>query len=210
VDRITITIQPEGGEPRRLNVRRNLPVHALLDEVRSKLELGPALVSLRLRGAKQPLDPERTLAQHGLRDGADLTLVRETGPRSSPGRELIERGQKVPIGGGHVAYLEEERTGEIFALEWQPGIIGRAVELDPSMNRLLAVDLSGLQGSEYVSRQHACITESGGQYAVEALNPRNPTYLNEEDIGTGKSHVLQPGDRMRLGKTVRLIFNLRG
>ena len=209
MERIIITIQPEGSEPRRLNVRRNLPVHVLLDEVRSKLELGPAPVTLRVRGAKEPLEPERTLAQHGLKDGTELVVVREQGPRSTPGRELIERGQKIPMGEGHVAYLEEERTGEIFALEWQPAIVGRAVEVDPSMNRLLAVDLTGLQGSEYVSRQHACITESGGQYALEALNPRNPTYLNEEDIGTGKSRVLQPGDRLRVGKTV-LIFNLRG
>ena len=209
MERIVITIQAEGGESRRLNVRRNLPVRVLLDEVRSKLELGSAMVTLRVRGAPEPLEPERTLAQHGLKDGAELVLLREVGPRSTPGRELIERGQKVPIGEGHLAYLEEERTGEIFALEWQPAIVGRAVEVDPSMNRLLAVDLTGLQGSEYVSRQHACITESGGQYALEALNPRNPTYLNEEDIGTGKSHVLQPGDRLRVGKTV-LIFNLRG
>jgi hypothetical protein len=209
VERIVLSIQPEGGEPRRLNVRRNLPVNVLLDEVRSKLDLGPAQLTLRLRGAKEPLDPARTLAQHGLKDGAELVLVRETGPRSTPARQLIDKGQKVPIGEGHLAYLEEERTGEIFALEWQPAIVGRAVELEPSMNRLLALDLTGLQDSEYVSRHHACITESGGQYALEALNPRNPTYLNEEDIGTGKSRVLQPGDRVRVGKTV-LIFNLRG
>ncbi len=209
MERIIINLQSEGEAPRRINVRRNLPVQGLLDEIRSRLDLRSAHVSLREKDAAEPLDPARTLAQCGLKDGVELILVSDTGPRLSRGRLLMEQGARLPLTEGHLAYLEEERNGVVFRLEWQPAIIGRAVQMDPSASRLLAVDLTGLTGAEYVSRQHACLTESAGQYSIEGLNPRNPTFVNEEELAEGAMRVLQPGDRVRVGKMV-LTFNLRG
>jgi hypothetical protein len=208
MDRVTLTIVMEKGQGGHVNARRNVPVQALIDEIRRKFECEEGEYSLFLKGRDEPLEASRTLAQHGLQDGNEL-IFKEGAPESrSRTLAMIESGIQKRIQGRDEAYLEEERGGQIFEIAWQPALIGRAYQMNPSANKLLAADLSDLQGSEFVSRQHACIIERDGQYVIKGLNPRNPTYVNDRVLGE-EEHILQPGDRVRVGKIV-LIFNLRG
>lgn len=184
-------------------------MQAFINEICRKIEFSGAAYSLFRRGEEEPLDPGRTLAQHGLRNGDELIFKEISPALKSRVLIAIEKGDKVPIGGSYGAYLEEERHGLIFEIQWHPAIIGRIYQMNPSQNKLLAVDLSGEEGSEFVSRHHACISESGEQFFIESLNPRNPTYINDQALDYQQAHILQPGDRVRVGKIV-LTFNLRG
>jgi pSer/pThr/pTyr-binding forkhead associated (FHA) protein len=163
---------------------------------------------MRRSASKDLLDPGRTLEQLGVAEGETLVLLERTELKTDA-QMMIEAGERVPISEENDVYLQSEREGHIYDITWQPAVIGRADRNDPSKNRLLALDLSGLRGGEYVSRLHACIIERGDQYLVESLNLRNPTYLNDEELEYATSYVLQPGDRLRVGR-ITLIFHQRG
>jgi len=209
VDRVIVSVEIEDIGSKRVDARRNVLVQSLIDEVRIRFGLREGDYAMFLKGHEEPLDPERTLAQHGLRDGAELSVAKKASADASKTSAIIQQGEQRPVHGYHQAYLEEERRAIVFPLNWQPAVIGRPYRFDPSKNKLLAVDLTGIDGSEHVSRHHACILETEGQYSVESLSPRNPTYINNQGLSPGKPHVLQPGDRIRVGRVV-LIFNLRG
>ncbi|NIM94894.1 MAG: FHA domain-containing protein [Anaerolineales bacterium] len=207
-DRVILKIHMIDGETKRVNARQNVSVQSLIDEIRSKLGILEGEYSLYLRGEDEPMDPGRTLAQYGLKDEDEL-IFKEGVPRGrSRTLAMIESNTRERIKGNYQAYLEEERQGQIFEIQWQPAIIGRLYQMNPSKNRLLAVDLEGIRDHEYVSRHHACITERSGQFSIESLNARNPTFVNDREVAFGKNHILQPGDRIRVGKIV-LVFNLR-
>ena len=209
MERVTLTIQLNEQEKKRVNLRRNIQVQAFLEEIRRNFLFPKGDYSLFLRGEEEPLDPGRTLAQYGLKDGDELIFKACTPVLKSRMMTSIERGDQLPISGSYGAYLEEERHGQIYEIQWQPAIIGRLYQMNPSQNKLLAVDLSAVEDSEYVSRHHACVSEKGGQFFIESLNPRNPTYINDQALDYQQVHILQPGDRVRVGKVV-LTFNLRG
>ena len=209
MDRVTLTIHLNEHEKKRINLRRNVLVQAFLEEIRRNFELPKGDYSLFRKSEEEPLDPGRTLAQYGIKDGDELIFKESTPELKSHILASIERGDKVPISGSYGAYVEEERHGQIFEIQWQPAIIGRIYQMNPSQNKLLAVDLSAIEGSEYVSRHHACVSEKGGQFFIESLNPRNPTHINDQALDYQQVHILQPGDRVRVGKIV-LTFNLRG
>jgi hypothetical protein len=209
MDRVILTIHLNETKEKRVNARRNVPVQALIEEIHSKFDYPGGEYSLIRMGVDEPMDSSRTLAQYGLEDGDELHFKEESLEKMSHSLASIERGAQEPIGASDVAYLQEERRGQVFEIRWQPAIIGRLYQMNPSKNKLLAVDLSGIEGSDYVSRHHACITERGGQYLLEGLNPRNPTYVNDQGLEDNQGQILQPGDRIRVGKIV-LIFNLRG
>lgn len=206
MDRIVLSVDIEGIGTRRVNVRRDLHVRNLIDEVRGKFNIEQGTYGLRLDD--QPLAPDRTLEQLGIPDGAQLVFCPET-QRKSDAELMIEAGERLPISLLPQVYLEEEREGLLYELGWQPAIIGRADRASPAKNKLLAVDLTSLRGSEFVSRNHACITEINGQYYIEGLSKRNPTYVNNEPLQTGEPYILQPGDRVRIGR-IDLIFHMQG
>jgi hypothetical protein len=184
-------------------------VQAFIEEILRKFEFAKEDYSLFRMGQEEPLDPGRTLAQYGLKNGDELIIRKSPPALKSRILTAIETGDRAPMSGSYGAYLEEERHGLIFEIQWQPAIIGRIYQMNPSQNKLLAIDLSGVEGSEFVSRHHACVSEKGGQFFIESLNPRNPTYINDQVLDYQQEHILQPGDRVRFGKIV-LTFNLRG
>jgi hypothetical protein len=208
MDRVTITIDVPGVGAKQANVRHSLRVADLITEVRDRFEFGGTSYTLRLKGAREALDPTRTLEQHGVPEGAQLVFA-QAAAQDTGVWDLIDTGQRRPITRDNQVYLEERRQNLVYEIEWQPALIGRADQRNPSRNRLLAVDLSGLRGAEYASRQHACITEENDQYFIQPLNPRNPTYVNNTPLDPDARVVLQPGDRIRVGK-ISLVFNQRG
>jgi len=209
MERVILTIHLNETEKRRVNAGRNVTAQALIDEIHSKFKYPRGVYSLIRLGTDEPIACSRTLAQNGLISGDELYFRESDSAQVSRSVASIERGALEPISASDEAYFHEERKGQVFEIRWQPAIIGRPYSMNPSKNKLLAVDLSGIEGSEYVSRHHACITEKGGQYIIESLNPRNPTCVNDQRLKINHGQILQPGDRVRVGRIV-LVFNLRG
>ena len=210
MDRVVITIDvgiEDIGE-RQVNVRRNLHLQTLLDEVRNHFDILDENYGLQRKGDSEPLNPARTLEQHNIQNGEVLEFV-ALDRSVSEAELLVNAGERLPISEDNQVYLQEERQGHVYEIRWQPAVIGRADQRDPSRNRLLAVDVSGMRGSEYVSRQHAAILEEQDQYYLESLNVRNPTYINNAPLPYGGRYVLQPGDRIDVGR-ITLVFNQRG
>lgn len=210
MERILLTLHIDGVGEKRVNVRKNLPIQGLIDEIQGRFEqFTDGRYGLRLKGEQDPLDPERTLAQLSIKDDTDLEFFPRRKKRKPKALRMIQQASRQPLSiGEDEVVLQEERRGHLFEIRWQPAIIGRPYQMDPSKNHLLAVDLAGIPGSEYVSRHHAALTEEAGQITIEPLNKRNPTYVNDERISYGQQHVLQPGDRIRVGRIV-LIFHLQ-
>lgn len=49
-----------------------------------------------------------------------------------------------------------------------------------------------------VSRKHAQIVRTGGQYYIEDLKSRNRTYVNSKEIAAGGKQALKPDDRIKI------------
>ncbi len=59
-----------------------------------------------------------------------------------------------------------------------------------------------------VSRKHAVISFSNGQYIVRDLSSSNGTFVNTHPLSPDKAHVLHPDDTIRFGD-VQFRFQLR-
>jgi NADPH-dependent 2,4-dienoyl-CoA reductase/sulfur reductase-like enzyme/pSer/pThr/pTyr-binding forkhead associated (FHA) protein len=60
-----------------------------------------------------------------------------------------------------------------------------------------------------VSRRHAELSYANGQYVLHDLGSTNGTFVNDTRMEPGSTHILNPGDQMRLGKIARFVFQLR-
>ncbi|MDQ6739727.1 MAG: FHA domain-containing protein, partial [Actinomycetota bacterium] len=77
-------------------------------------------------------------------------------------------------------------------------ILGRE---DPQSNSFPDVDLNPHGGLDQgVSRRHARLTRSGGQFFIEDLNSVNGTLLNQRRIPANAPTPLRPGDHLMLGR----------
>jgi pSer/pThr/pTyr-binding forkhead associated (FHA) protein len=104
-------------------------------------------------------------------------------------------------------YLTEQRTRTEFDLAWQPAILGRKDHRDPSKNKLLAVDLEGVEDLPTVSRHHAALTMRGGSFFIETLQPRNPVYLDGAQLKPGIRYPLAAGAVIEVGR-IALTFSV--
>jgi hypothetical protein len=209
MDRIILTISSDlfDDTNQEASVRKNLPVRSLITDIQREFSLPEGNYSLSLKGSSKPLDPEKTLEQLGIQTGVELLFGRER-------RKFI---RPIAVRGGgtfrmimdlNQAFLREDSTGKIFEIEWQPAIIGRPDASNPQSADTLCADLSAFEEARSVSRQHARITELKGQYYLEGLAEKNPTYLNEQEIMVGEKRSLKAGDKIRVGK-IMLTFGLR-
>lgn len=211
MDRIILTITSELFDDdihQEASVRKNVTVRSLIEEIRREFSLLEGNYSLMVQGSDQPLEADKTLEQLGLQTGVELIFERG---RRRLSQQVIARGGQFfqAVGGAARALLREETSGQIFEIEWQPAIIGRPDASNPAGSEMLAVDVSGLPEARTVSRQHARITEQGGQYFLEGLAERNPTYLDDRELLPGEKRALRHGDRIRVGK-IELVFNVQG
>jgi hypothetical protein len=79
-------------------------------------------------------------------------------------------------------------------------VIGRE---DPASGSYPEIDLVPYGGEDGgVSRRHAQITRTGGQYFIEDLNSVNYTFVNRQKIAAGSPHPLRDGDEIRLGRVL--------
>ncbi|MEO6061439.1 MAG: FHA domain-containing protein, partial [Thermoflexales bacterium] len=115
----------------------------------------------------------------------------------------IARGIALPFSRPFTrVFVREARTLREFDVRWQPAVLGRRDLRDPSKNRLLAVDLEGMEPLPSVSRHHAAITEETGSIYIEAITERNPVLLNGQRVPPGARRVLSAGDTIKLGDFV--------
>lgn len=210
VDRVVLTINSElfdDNARQEASVRQNVTIRGLIEEIRREFSLLEGNYILLARGSEAPLPPDQTLEQLGIQTGSELTFDRE---RRRLSQRMVVRGGQVfqPLSATSQAILREEGTGALFEIAWQPAVIGRADANNPATGSMLAVDLSSHTEARSVSRQHARITEQGGQFFLEGIAARNPTFLNDHQMLPGERRALQHGDQIRVGKVV-LVFNMQ-
>jgi hypothetical protein len=206
MDRLTLTLDIRANEVgnKDVNVRSSLVVANLLAEIQDKFNLD-GMLELRPEDGDGPLELGKPLDQIGIEDGAKLIcerVVADTGTR-----DAIRQGVRIPFEEGKFkrVYFEEEHTLTEYDVGWQPAIIGRWDHRDPSKNRLLAIDLESIEDLPTVSRHHACLTVDGGEFFVEQLAARNPTYLDGKKLEAGRKYPLSAGSRIQVG-SVSLTF----
>jgi hypothetical protein len=200
MERMNLTLDIRANEigPKRVNLRSSLVVGSLIATVKDKYNLdGP--LELRLPDSPGALPGESSLDQAGVTDGGSLICAPVL--EASHTLDVIERGQRLVLGTTYKrVYLQEELKRIEFEIAWQPAIIGRKHQTDPSQNRLLAVDLDGVEATPTVSRHHACLTETGGSFFIESVNENNPTYLGNIRLAPASKYPLTAGDRIRVGR----------
>lgn len=208
-DYLRIVIEFEGQAGREsARVLRSMMVDALIHQVCQHYKQAPqGMAAYHLaNGHKRLLVASRTLGQNDVPDNGTLVFQRGE-PGESPTRRLIEQNFRMPFESTIFVCIALAGSDRQFTLSWQPAIIGRKDTVQPQRNTLLAVDLSGVAGGNRVSRHHACITRKRGQYYLESINDRNPTYLDNMRLTPWQRQPIQPGSRITVGG-ITLIFKL--
>lgn len=203
---LTITSELFDETEQEASVRKNLTVRALIEEIRQEFSLLDGSYTLKLKNSTDPLDNDKMLEELGVQTGSELVFERE---RMRLSQQIVSRGGQFfqSIHGAKRMALREPVTGQKFSILWQPAIVGRSQARDPQGGEALAANLGDLEEGRTVSRQHAQITEHAGNYFVEGLADKNPTFLNEQELHVGEKRALKPGDTIRVGK-VELVFEL--
>lgn len=210
---LILDIQAQNIGVRRVNVRSSLLVGNLIAAIKDKFNLD-GNYELRLASAREPqgvasaLAEQSALNEAGVVEGSTLVCARlreRTGTM-----EAIQRGERVPFSKPFKrVYFNEQRSLNEYELAWQPAIIGRRDHRNPTNNRLLAVDLEELEELPSVSRHHACVLEKDGSFFIEAIQERNPVYLDGERLRPGVQYDLPAGALLQVGR-IWLTFHLVG
>jgi hypothetical protein len=209
MDRMSLTIDVQVNDigQKQVNIRSSLVVANLIAAVQDKFNLD-GKYQVRLQTSRRALANNAPLDQVGVTEGAVLVFSPVIETTGTP--EAIRRGVREPMAPNlKRIYLHEERSLTEFDLLWQPALIGRKDRRDPSNNRLLAAPLDDLEMATTVSRHHAAITESEGEFFIESISPSNPTYLGDTRLRPGSKHPLPAGSRILVGG-VTLTFYIVG
>jgi hypothetical protein len=208
MDRMTLTIDIRASSigPKRVNLRSSLVVDNLVATIKDKFNLDGEY-ELRLDNARQALPQSMELDRAGVTDGAVLLCTRIV--ESTGTLDDIRRGMRARLSKNFKrVYLLEGHALAEYDLAWQPAVIGRKDNRDPSKNKLLAVDLGDLEEATTVSRHHACITEEGGSFYLESLNEQNPTYLGDTRLRFGVKYPLPVGSRVGVGRVALTFYTI--
>jgi FHA domain-containing protein len=207
MDRMNITIDIRSGSigARRVNLRSSLVVGNLIATIQDKFNLD-GVFELHLDNTRQALPETAELEQAGVTEGSVLICSRVIVATGT--QEAIARGARARLSKNFKrVYLQEDRELIEFDMVWQPAILGRRNQRDPSQNKLLTVDLGDAEEAPSVSRHHAAITEAGGSFFLESLNEDNPTYLGDTRLRYGVKYPLPVGSRIGIGR-MALTFHI--
>jgi serine/threonine protein kinase len=178
-----------------INALNNVEMPTPNLELREAIARAP---SIDLTKEMQPVKQDVTLVATQLADKAGLSApLSESSLPNVPNEE------------GAYAYLAYERKGEEtrrFPITGRNIIVGR---LDPKRGVNPDVDLSALDLTMTISRQHARIRFEGTFFYVEDLKSRNKTRLGELVLTPLKAELLQHGDQLQFGN-VSLKFEVPG
>jgi hypothetical protein len=201
---LKLKIEPKKIGEKEVNLRSSLLVANLIAEIQDRFSLDGTLALLP-EGGDEPLNTNSRLNESGIEEG--ITLVCKQIQSDTGTQDAITRGVREPIPESYKrVYLEEERTRTEYEVEWYPAILGRWDHRNPSNNRLLAIDLEGLEELPTVSRHHAAITVEDGKFFLEQLAARNPTYLDGTKLRAGRKYPLEAGASIQMGR-ITLEFN---
>jgi len=185
-------------QPRQhARVLHSLTIGGLMDEILKEFDLdrsGPENYALFLRGKNVPLDPRMTIGQLDLQMHDELIFryARATG------RLMIQEADR--------AFLQDESSNTIFEITFSPALIGRSSS-DPAHNAQLFVNMKFHADGSYVSRRHAQIMLTGGQYYLENLSSSNPTFLNDTSAPISERCKLETGDQVIMSQAqIRMTF----
>ena len=207
MDRMNVTIDIRSGSvgARRVNLRSSLVVGNLIATIQDKYTL-EGVFELHLDNTRQALPETAELEQAGVTEGSVLICSRVIVATGT--QEAIARGTRAHLSKNFKrVYLQEDRELIEFDMVWQPAILGRRNQRDPSQNKLLTVDLGDAEEAPSVSRHHAAITEAGGSFFLESLNEHNPTYLGDTRLRYGVKYPLPAGSRIGIGR-LALTFHI--
>ncbi len=200
---LKLDIQANSVGVKKVNLRSSLLIDNLITTIKDKFNLD-GQYEVRLSNGHQPLPPSLELNRAGVSDGAVLVITRIV--QSTGTLDAIRLGMRVRLSKNFKrVYLTEEHALAEYDLGWQPAVIGRKDNHDPSKNKLLAVDLGDMEEATSISRHHACITEDGGSFFLESINEHNPTYLGDSRLRFGVKYALPVGTRIGIGR-VSLTF----
>lgn len=175
----------------RARIRKSLSVKQLIEEILKEFDdIGADSVeryTLQLKGIDRPLNYSLTLLQLDIQPQDEFTL----GYAQQTIRQMLEPQ--------FYATLRDEMTNKVFDIQWHPAIIGRP-STEVNHNIMLAVNTQLLPTGMTISRKHAQITFSNGNYYLEALSENNPTYLNGKEIPFNGIREIRNGDRLQLGQ----------
>jgi FHA domain len=199
--RLTLKFDINAVGIRAANIRADLTVAQMIDSIRERYTLDTA-IELRVdpdtRGPLPTTSPLNALTDYGVEDGATLRCVAVT--HGGIAARAIRQGQRQNFSRRiRRVWMVEPRTRQVFDLTWWPAIIGRRNADDPRQNTLLAVDLTALDMDRKISRHHACVLERDDAFVLEALNSRNPLFLNDRRLQHSETRPLSAGDTIRLG-----------
>lgn len=138
----------------------------------------------------QVLPAQAPLGSLSLHTDAVLTLsYQESNQRlwSTPSSIIPVQGAPASL------YLCEVSSGQLFALDRAPLLIGRRTGPE-------GLDLTGLPGADTVSRRHAQITRTADGYSITRLEKTNPLLVDGVEVPIGESRPLSPGAQLRLGE----------
>jgi hypothetical protein len=93
--------------------------------------------------------------------------------------------------------VEGPLDGHVVRVFDGDNLIGREGQPDP---------LPNLPESKTISRKHAMLSADGGYFAIEPVDAKNATFLNEKVIDARE--LIQHGDRVRLGSAKPSTFVL--
>jgi pSer/pThr/pTyr-binding forkhead associated (FHA) protein len=159
-------------------------------------------VILKHNTNSEPTDGERTLLRH--RTEPEPAVGEQTLLRSSLSIGLVK-----PESAKIYAFLDIQQNEQIMqhiALKEKAMIVGRA---DPKRGITPDIDLTQVDHSSTVSRQHAQIRMKDGIFSIEDLGSRNKTKVGTQVLTSNKPESLKDGDVVSFG-SVKATFRLLG
>jgi len=185
----------------RARVRKTLTIEVLINEILREFDDIPSDSTnkyvLYLKGVEKPLDQEKTIAELDIQPQDELVFDRH--------RTFLRRMLPPDVN----VYFVEEKSAEVFEVQWQPAIIGRT-STDMDHNFSLAVNLQYLPDAKTISRRHAQLTFSDNRFWIEPQAENNPVFLNGREMPFQKKFEIKDGDKIMLGfNRVKLTFKHR-
>jgi hypothetical protein len=157
---------------------------------------------------RQILDYANTLYEAGVQEGDILQLAiiddQATMGLAIPGGLLARLGGKSGAEPLPVAASLVTEAGKVYKLQHTRALIGRADARLGYPAEALDADLSDLDPDRTVSRPHALIVYSGGEFTIRDLYSQGGLLINGVRVSVSKAEVLHNGDVLTLGHvTVR-------
>jgi hypothetical protein len=208
-NRIVLTVSSELFEEanQEVSVKPNVTIGQLITSAIEEFRLSQGEYGVYEQGSNKKLTGEGTFEAQEIQTGAVLVLRREKQQFLTRAIAVVSRTDRKPLTSAQMPFVREVETKTVFRLRWHPAIIGRPDQNNPESKKLLAVDLEPFPNGMSVSRSHASITEEHGAYYLEALSPRNPTFLNDKQLTVGEKYPIRHEDLIRVGKMI-LQFHL--